>query len=163
GQYTTLDDPNAGAGFEQGTEAGGINDAGQIVGKYFDANFVNHGFLLSAGQYTTLDDPNAGTGPGQGTLAPGINSRGQIVGFYADASTVPHGFLPDDGQYTTLDDPNAGTNGAGPQEGTLVSAITDSGQIDGWYIDSNFVPHGFLATPVPGNSAVVAVGNPASN
>jgi probable HAF family extracellular repeat protein len=49
GRYTTLDDPNA-VGF---TEATGINNGGQIVGEYFDANFNTHGFRLSGGQYTT--------------------------------------------------------------------------------------------------------------
>src|SRR5262249_53253906 len=69
GQYTTIDDPSAGTGAGQGTDAGGINASGRIVGTYTDANNVNHGFLLSGGQYTTLDDPNAGTGAFQGTSA----------------------------------------------------------------------------------------------
>ena len=40
--YTTLDDPLAGGFF--GTQATGINDAGQIVGRYFN-NGGFHGFL----------------------------------------------------------------------------------------------------------------------
>src|SRR6516164_1525560 len=55
--YTTLDNPQAGAGFGQGSYALGIGPLGQIVGGYTDANNVNHGTLLSGGQYTTLDDP----------------------------------------------------------------------------------------------------------
>ena len=47
GQYTTLDDPNAGTGAFQGTLAYGINDAGKVVGFYYDANNVVHGFLAS--------------------------------------------------------------------------------------------------------------------
>ncbi len=47
GSYTTVDDPQAtilGPDFPNGTLAYGINDAGQIVGSYFDAN-GQHGFL----------------------------------------------------------------------------------------------------------------------
>src|SRR5262245_27195857 len=38
GQYTTIDDPNAGTGPGQGTFVGGINASGTIVGSYTDAN-----------------------------------------------------------------------------------------------------------------------------
>jgi uncharacterized membrane protein len=88
GQYTTLDDPNAGTTANQGTEALGLNDRGQIVGQYIDAAGVGHGFLLSHGHYTTLDDPNAGTAAGQGTFAGAINASGQVVGAYFDAAGV---------------------------------------------------------------------------
>ena len=50
--YTTLDDPKA----TNGTQAFGINNAGQIVGGY---NIFAHGFLLSGGTYATLDDGSA--------------------------------------------------------------------------------------------------------
>jgi probable HAF family extracellular repeat protein len=56
-------------GAKSGTEAFGINDAGQIVGQYQDATGT-HGFLLSGGISTTLDDPLA-TG---GTFAQGISA-----------------------------------------------------------------------------------------
>jgi probable HAF family extracellular repeat protein len=59
------------------------------VGDYFDANFNEHGFLLSHGQYTTLNDPH-GVGL---TEAFGINDSGKIVGIYRDASGNEHGFL----------------------------------------------------------------------
>jgi probable HAF family extracellular repeat protein len=133
GQYTTLDDPNAGAGASQGSFAEGINDRGQIVGVYIDADNVNHGFLLSGGQYTTLDDPSAAAGAFQGTFAEGINDRGQIVGGYTDASNVNHGFLLSSGQYTTLDVPNAFD--------TTATGINSSGQIVGEYDNGAF---GFL-------------------
>jgi hypothetical protein len=50
GKFTTFDVPNAGTGSFQGTGcfsdcAVGLNDAGTIVGYYFDANNVAHGFL----------------------------------------------------------------------------------------------------------------------
>jgi uncharacterized membrane protein len=139
--FTSLDDPQAGAQGFQGTLALGIGPLGQIVGWYIDSNYVNHGFLLSGGQYTTLDDPNAGTGSYQGTYASGINASGQIVGVYFDANNVSHGFLLSGGQYTTFDDPDAGTGSFQATEGAGTNA---SGQIVGRYFDANFNTHGFL-------------------
>ncbi len=94
----------------KGTEAYGINDAGQIVGDYADSSGAVHGFLYSGGSYTTLDDPS-GT---NGTIAHGINDAGQIVGYYIDSSGTEHGFLYSGGTYTKLDDPLGakGTDGA---------------------------------------------------
>ena len=111
----------------------GINDAGQIVGFYYDSSVTAHGFLYSGGNYTTLDDPS-GT---KGTIARGINDAGQIVGYYFDSSGTTHGFLYSGGTYTTLDDP-LGT------EGTLAYGINDAGQIVGDYTDSSGTEHGFL-------------------
>src|SRR6202030_4692072 len=37
GTITTIDDPNAGTGFGQGTEAFGINASGEIVGTFVDS------------------------------------------------------------------------------------------------------------------------------
>jgi hypothetical protein len=88
GRYTTLDVPSAGTGPNQGTFANDINERGQIVGQYIDANYGLHAFLLSGGQYTTIDDP-----AGIGTSAQGFNDVGQIVGDYIDANFATHGFL----------------------------------------------------------------------
>jgi probable HAF family extracellular repeat protein len=81
GSYTTLDVPGA-----HWTHALGINDAGQVVGWYWDA-IGDHGFLFAQGSYTTLDVPGAIS-----TGANGINASGQIVGYYVDAAGT-HGFL----------------------------------------------------------------------
>jgi hypothetical protein len=90
--YTTLDDPSA---FLGRTTAWGINGAGQIVGRWWDASY--HGFLLSGGTYTTLDDPSAKRA---GTQV-GINDAGQIVGYYDDGKidrggdqSASHRYLP---------------------------------------------------------------------
>ena len=127
--YTALDVPGATA-----TYGYGINDAGQIVGVYFDMDATAHGFLLDvAGSYTTLDVPGANY-----TEAIGINNTGQIVGRYDDADGTPHGFLRDvDGSFTTLDVPGA--------RFTFAIGINDAGQIVGLYLDA-FGVHGFLAT-----------------
>jgi len=81
--YTALDDPSADFGT---TTAWGINDAGQIVGRYH-TDITFHGFLLSGGTYTTLNDPLAS----DITHATGINDAGQIVGFFHDK--IKRGFL----------------------------------------------------------------------
>jgi hypothetical protein len=58
GQYTTLDDPNAGT--FPGTQPFGINDRGQIVGNYYDANSVSHGFLADPVHgNSTAGDPSS--------------------------------------------------------------------------------------------------------
>jgi hypothetical protein len=92
GTITTFDPPGAGAAGSQGV---GINDSGEIVGRYVDANGVTHGFLRdSSGTYTVLDDPNASQTPNsQGTQAFYINNAGTIIGVYYDAAGTEHGFV----------------------------------------------------------------------
>lgn len=92
GTIATFDPPGTGAA---GSQAFGINDSGEIVGKYADTNGVTHGFLLdSSGTYTVLDDPNASQMPNsQGTQAIYINNAGTIIGAYYDAAGVEHGFV----------------------------------------------------------------------
>jgi hypothetical protein len=71
GTYVTLDHPLAVNGTAVGTDVYGINNSGQLVGTYYDANLKPHGFALFdflAG-YTAIDDP-LGT---EGTFATGIN------------------------------------------------------------------------------------------
>jgi probable HAF family extracellular repeat protein len=65
----------------------GINNKGDIVGWYEDANGLQHGFLLSGGVATTIDNPN-GT-----TNLEGINNKGEISGLYTDSSANRHGFI----------------------------------------------------------------------
>lgn len=77
-----------------GSGAIGINDAGQIVGAYFDLDGVGHGYLRSAnGDFTTFNDASAGTGALTGTGAFSINATGTIAGTYVDTNSVLHGFV----------------------------------------------------------------------
>lgn len=84
----TLDNPLA----KGETTAQGINDAGQIVGRYFDGNNL-YGFVDNSGAFTTLSDPLGA----DGTSAFGINDAGTIVGYYAEDSpgtfNYVHGFI----------------------------------------------------------------------
>ena len=61
------------------TGATGINDAGQIVGSYYDTSHNIHGFLKSGGSFTRIDVPGATY-----TYSSGINNAGHIVGNYDD-------------------------------------------------------------------------------
>jgi probable HAF family extracellular repeat protein len=119
------------------TVAGGINTAGQIVGRFRDATAgIGHGFLTADGTtFTTIDVPGAA----QTTEANGINDRGQIVGLFRDAAGGFHGFLKDGAAITTIDVPGA-------TETTQAYGINAAGQIVGWFNDGTR-PHGFLATP----------------
>ena len=83
GAYTTLDVPDALL-----TVAEGINDRGEIVGLYIDANGNQHGFVWCDGTYTTVDVPGESN-----TGVFSINAKGEIVGSYDDASGVTHGYL----------------------------------------------------------------------
>ena len=82
-----------------------INPEGAITGYYYDANFVDHGFLRAPdGTFTTFDPP----GSGNGTNPSGINPAGAITGSYKDANFVFHGFLrARNGTFTTIDPPGA--------------------------------------------------------
>ena len=134
--FTTIDAPAA-----EETLPYSINDAGQIVGvQVISPGVGNTNFLYSDGMFTTLNDPVA-TG---GTFAFGINDGGQIVGHYGappfpSGNIAVHGFLYNNGVYTPLDDPSANDS-----PGTTATGISNSGQIVGYYYDSNNSAHGFL-------------------
>ena len=123
-----------------GTDAKGINDAGEIVGYYLDGSSVAHGFVYNNGAYVTLNDP-AATG---GTYAEGINDAGEVVGYYLDSSDVARGFVYSNGKYFNFDDSAAGK---GASEGTFALAIDNAGRVSGYYVDSGFDVAGFLAKP----------------
>ncbi|MGA8574442.1 MAG: hypothetical protein WB609_01985 [Candidatus Cybelea sp.] len=142
GTFTTIDDPKG----VSGNFAWGLDDGGDIVGNYFDAKNVSHGYLFRNGRFTTLDDPRAGHGPPgpigqQGTQLFDINPSGVIVGGYIDRGNVAHGLILKGGSYKNFDEPKAGSR---PGQGTQASGINLSGDVVGIYIDSTFDAHGFL-------------------
>ena len=61
------------------TGAFDINALERIVGGYFDASGVSHGFLLRKGVFTSIDPPGA-----TGARALSINIFGRIVGGWTD-------------------------------------------------------------------------------
>jgi uncharacterized membrane protein len=75
-------------------DTGGLNEHGDIVGKYCDASPClmgptgAHGFAITGGNLTTIDAPGA-----LGTGAFGINARREVVGGYYDVGGVLHGYV----------------------------------------------------------------------
>ncbi len=85
------------------TQAGDINDLGQVAGWYSTDFGTRFGFIWSAGVFTSLGFP--GVYP-QDTEAWGLNNLGDVVGtFYQD--TDAHGFIYSKGVFTQIDHPGA--------------------------------------------------------
>ena len=145
--FTTLDVPDS-----IFTEAYGINNAGEIVGRYDDQSGRNFGFLLSGGVYTTIDMPGSGL-----TWAFGINDKSEIVGVHAGSGGFGfRGFLLSGGVFTSLEVPGA----------TITEAfgINNAGEIVGFY-RAGEKSYGFLLSggvyttiEVPGSNSSVATG-----
>jgi hypothetical protein len=144
------DTTDAGAG----TLAFSINAAGTITGRYWDTNFLYHGFIRKAdGTYVTtpIDPQGAGGTPsaGNGTSPFSINSNGDITGSYSDASGVLHGFVRSGstGAITLFDVPGAGKVldfRLYSLEGTFPVSINDFGVIVGFYGDLANAQHCFV-------------------
>jgi hypothetical protein len=149
GTFTQIDAPDAGTGpFPQGTFVSqntpmGINAENTVIGNYVDANSNQHGFVRSANGATTEFDP-----PGSiFTETNAIDVFGNVVGFYFDANFVGYGYLRDPhGNITVIDAPGA-DHTPGNFNGTFCVGITLTGEIEGVFVDSNFVLHGFARSP----------------
>jgi hypothetical protein len=88
GTFSNVDFPGASA-----TQVIGVNDAGQMVGDYFDGT-GEHGFVSDGGNFAAIGFPGATR-----TAAAGINPAGN-----------DHGFVYAGGAFSTVD--VAGTRGA---------------------------------------------------
>ncbi len=106
----------------------GINDAGTVVGYYFNGS-VDQGFLDRAGTFTTIVPPSA-----TWTVAYGINAAGEVVGYYLSGSKT-RGFVYHDGAFSSVDFPGA--------RYTIPTGINDRGDIVGIQSDGKS-EHGFL-------------------
>jgi hypothetical protein len=86
---TAYDVPGAGTGPGQGTLGGGFAANGAVMGNYYDADSLSHGFLLDKnGVFTTVDTPSAGTGPGQGPFPLESVRMERSQGWYLDEADV---------------------------------------------------------------------------
>jgi uncharacterized protein (TIGR03437 family) len=96
----------------------GINNSGQIVGRYQDSSGL-HSFLRTGAIYPNIEAP--GANPGE-TAANGVNNLGQVVGSYT-AGSASHGFLlaADGKTFVTFEVPGE----------TTLRAINDNGDIIG--------------------------------
>jgi uncharacterized membrane protein len=102
------------------TYAQGLNDAGDVVGIYVDAQQQIHGFVLQGTTYSSLDFPGA-----VATEALGINNHGDIVGNYTDSKGRVHGFVRIHGYFLRVD--------AGFASELSINAINDSRVVAGNY------------------------------
>lgn len=93
--YTTLDHPLAGPGGTAAYDASG----GRIVGTYFDAANVSHGFTYDGATWTTLDHPSAARP--RGTTAFGVSGN-RITGTFVDAAGQTFGYLYDGATWSTI-------------------------------------------------------------
>ena len=91
--FTNLNDPSAGATGDYNFDSQNIaiNNAGEVIGNYGDANGSYYGFVysISNGTYTTVSDPLAvqgGSSGNGGTTVTGINDSGEVVGYYNSSS-----------------------------------------------------------------------------
>jgi uncharacterized membrane protein len=66
------------------TVAAGVNNLGQVVGGYLDAQGRPPGYRWDKGRFTTIDVPGA-----IGTMLGDLNDRGEIVGVYGDDPDDP--------------------------------------------------------------------------
>ncbi|MCU1305551.1 MAG: hypothetical protein JWN45_246 [Acidobacteriaceae bacterium] len=129
--YTQLDLPGA-----NHTWIFGINNLGDVVGEFGDANGA-HGFKFSNGQFTTVDFPGAN----KFTRANKINDNGDIVGEYAAANGVLTGFLLHAGTFTSIAFPDPGVFA------TEANGINNSGTIVGRANFTVGTAHGYIRDP----------------
>ena len=114
------------------TSAFGLNDLGQIVGRWTTADGVVKGFLRQpSGRFDTLEFPGATF-----TAPVHVNNLGSVVGRYLDQARVSHGFLLLHGRYQTIDVPGA--------VDTRARGIDDRGRITGNFTREDGVEHGFI-------------------
>lgn len=109
------------------TRCQGVNNRGQVVGRYEETDGSIHGFIYDRGLFTAIDVPGSFE-----TTANGINDGGNIVGAYDGA----HGFLYDGGEFRSIDVPEALQ--------TSCWHINNRGQIVGTFTGSSGARHGFL-------------------
>jgi uncharacterized membrane protein len=155
GRFTTFDAPGA----TIGTNPTGINDLGDVVGKFNDgtsgsgAGAREHGFVRDRrGRFTRIDVPGA-----TGSATTRINDRRQIVGVYSTTNgrvgddDRARSFLLERGRYAWIDKPGAMK--------TQAFGLNNLGTVVGEYSDSAGHFHGFrwdrgrfTTIDVPGSS-----------
>ncbi|MYE89153.1 T9SS type A sorting domain-containing protein [Candidatus Poribacteria bacterium] len=105
----------------------GLNNAGQVVGFYQDANEVSHGVIVQAGELTQFDFPGAAE-----TEIFGVSESGLLIGDIFDADGAIHGFVGSE----TFDVPGAVT--------TYADDMNAAGILVGSYVDADGVYHGYI-------------------
>jgi PEP-CTERM motif len=135
GTFTSVMNPNTGAGPPTINQLLGVNNSNVAVGFYVDGAGATHGYTYNIGSTTysaDIDDPN-GVGA---TTAAAINNSGEVAGFYTDSLGVFHGFVDNGGSFTTIDPTGS--------MGTMLLGLNDNGLAVGTYIDAGGTMHGLL-------------------
>jgi hypothetical protein len=128
--YSFFNVPGADA-TQGGTIVNGINNAGVVVGLFYDSQGVNHGFTKSGNTFQTIDVPGA-----DWTALQGINNEGDVSGVYLDAKKVRHGFvLLHNGKLINVDYPGVSNS--------ALFGISENGNVAGYYKTPDGVDHGY--------------------
>ena len=122
GVFATYDVPNSLTfGFY------GLNNAGQTVGFYQDANEISHGVIVQDGELTQFDFPRAAE-----TEIFGVSESGLLIGDIFDADGAIHGFVGSE----QFDVPGATI--------TYADDMNAAGSLVGSYVDTDRVYHGYI-------------------
>ena len=128
GKFTAVSFPKS-----NGTQATGINDKGEVVGLYFDANGAQHGFSKIGKKYTSIDVKGETS-----AAAWGVNNKGQITVYAINSGGGFDSFLVTGTKFKNINNPGAGTTG------TIVHTPANDGDIDGTYYDTAGTEKGWL-------------------
>jgi probable HAF family extracellular repeat protein len=140
----TLNEPSSSFAF-------GLNNAGQVVGYFYDASHPYRAFLKNPGQ--AMQD--LGALGGVSSWAHGINDAGQVVGWAEDTTSHFKAFLWEKGVMYNLNHLTVNLPSNGEWPGVFLgsaTAINDRGCIVG--TTGNWPSHAFLLTPVTGGAAL---------
>jgi hypothetical protein len=135
GTFTSVMNPNTGAGPPTINQLLGVNNSNVAVGFYVDGAGVTHGYTYNIAGMTYSGDINDPNAVGN-TTAAAINNSGEVAGFYTDSGGVFHGFVDNGGTFTTIDPTGS--------MATMLLGLNDNGLAVGTYIDSMGVMHGLL-------------------
>jgi hypothetical protein len=128
GKFTAINFPKS-----NGTQAIGINDAGDVVGAYLDSASVQHGFVKKGSKYTRIDVTGDTT-----PYAWAINNSGQMVVFAINSAGGYDSFVYNGKTFKKIADPNASTTG------TIARSLNNKGDVVGAYFNSASDEIGFL-------------------
>jgi hypothetical protein len=155
GAITTLDVPNA-----VDTGAATIKNDGVVAGTDVIVSsgtsfpFLAQGYVRApGGRLVTFQETENTSGPGpDGINVYSINGAGETTGIFFGPGGVLGGFVRGaNGIFTNFQAPGAGTAPFDPNtfefQGTRPSTNNARGEVAGWYIDSNYVDHGFVWQP----------------
>jgi len=124
-EYTVFEVPGS-----QDTRPVAINDRGLIGGLYLKpGSTMRHGFLYNHGRFTLIDFSTTYTN------VYAVNNKGEFGGRY-DTGAIAHGYVYSNGFLSTIDAP--GSDGF-----TVVTGITDDGDIVGRFRSTDGRTHGF--------------------